>query len=60
MTNKEKMIEVMETLPTDATVEDAMERLLFMAKLERGIKQADEGLTLSHQEVRERMAKWLS
>lgn len=60
MTTKEKMIAVMEELPSDATIEDAMDRLVFMAKLERGLREADEDMTISHEELRERMAKWLS
>jgi len=50
---------VVEDLPDDASIEDAMERLLFLAKVERGIRQADAGQTFSHAQVRERMAKWL-
>ena len=60
MTTKEKMIAVMEELPSDATIEDAMDRLVFMAKLERGLREVDEDMTISHEELRERMAKWLS
>ncbi len=52
---KELMREAVETLPADATVEDAMERLRFLAKIERGLAQADEGRTLSHDEVRARL-----
>ncbi len=58
MTTKEKMLHAVEDLPADATIEDAMERLLFLAKVERGLQQADSGKTISHTEVRERMAKW--
>lgn len=36
-----------------------MERLLLLAKIERGIQQADSGQTISHAQVKERMAKWL-
>jgi predicted transcriptional regulator len=36
-----------------------MERLLFLAKIERGLKQADEGQTVTHVEVKERIAEWL-
>jgi len=60
MTKKEKVIEDMERLPEDASIEDAMERLLFMAKVERGIQQADAGQTIPHSQVKERMAKWLN
>lgn len=59
MTTKQKVIDIVETLPDDASIEDAMERLLFLAKVERGIEQADGGQTLAHAQVRERMAKWL-
>ncbi|NTW54049.1 MAG: hypothetical protein HGB15_04680 [Chlorobaculum sp.] len=59
MTTKEKIIQVAETLPADATIEEAMERLLFLAKVEKGLQQADNGETVSHMEVRERMSKWL-
>lgn len=60
MTTKEKMIHAMEALPANATIEDAMERLLVMAKVERGLQQADEGKTISHEAMKERMAKWPS
>ena len=59
MTTKEKIIQAVEELPPNATIEDAMERLLFLAKVERGLKQADAGETISHMEVKERMAEWL-
>ena len=60
MTTKEKVVHAVEELPDDATIEDAMERLLFLAKIERGIRQADIGQTIPHSAVRERMAKWLN
>jgi hypothetical protein len=59
MTIKEKMLNTVQSLPENASVEDAMERLLLLAKTERGIEQADRGDTISHQEVKTRMAEWL-
>jgi len=58
MTTREKLIKVAAELPEDATFEDAMEQLLLLAKIERGLCQAARGETLSHAEVSERMAKW--
>jgi len=55
MTTKEKIIQAVEELPPNATIEDAMERLIFLAKVERGLKKADAGETLWHMEVKERM-----
>ncbi len=59
MTTKERAVRAVQELPDDASIEDAMERLLFVAKIERGIQQADAGQTIPHERVRDRMAKWL-
>ena len=59
MTTKEQVLEAMKSLPDDAEVEDAMEKLLAIAKIQRGIEQADRGETLSRDEVQHRVSKWL-
>ncbi len=59
MTSKEKVLRAVSNLPDDASIEDAMDRLLLLAKVERGLQQADDGQTIPHSEVKERMAKWL-
>lgn len=60
MTLKDKVLLAVKDLPDDAPIEDAMERLLFLAKVERGLKQADAGKTLSHEDVVQRASKWLT
>ena len=50
---KSEIIKVIQELPEDATVEDAMERLYFLAKIERGLEQS-EGETISHEEIKAR------
>lgn len=55
MTTKEKMLRTVSELPDDATVEDAMERLLVLAKIERGLLQADRGETISHQDIQDQI-----
>jgi predicted transcriptional regulator len=52
---KNLLQQAVENLPPDATVEEAMERLLFLAKIEQGIADADSGKTLSHEDVRKRL-----
>ena len=54
-TLKDRVIEAVRDLPDDATVEDAMERLYFLAKIEKGLRQADEGQTVSHEEAKRRL-----
>jgi predicted transcriptional regulator len=52
---KDLLKEAVEQLPPDATVEDAMERLYFLAKIEKGLDDAEAGRTLSHEEVGRRL-----
>ncbi len=54
---KQKVIEAVENLPADATVEDAMERLYFLAKIQHGLDEADAGDTISHHEAKKRILK---
>ena len=52
---KKKILEAVERLPEDATIEDAIERLYFLAKVEKGLRESEAGLGISHQEVKKRM-----
>ncbi|MES4785392.1 MAG: hypothetical protein C4294_05735 [Nitrospiraceae bacterium] len=54
------MLKAIEELPDDAKVEDALERLYLLYKIERGVQQADAGDLISQEEARQRMAKWLN
>jgi len=53
---KTEIVRIVQDLPDDATVEDAMERLYFLAKIERGLQQS-EGETISHEEIKARYLK---
>jgi hypothetical protein len=59
MTVKEKMLRTVNDLPEDASIEDAMEGLLFLSKIEKGLTQADASQTIPHMAVKEKMGKWL-
>ncbi|MEN8150945.1 MAG: hypothetical protein ABFS86_14075 [Planctomycetota bacterium] len=60
MTSKQKSMKALEELPDDAGIEDALERLYLLYKVENGIRQADAGQVVSQDEARRRMAKWLA
>ena len=59
MTTKQKVIRAVQSLPDDASFEDAMERLLFLAKVEKGLQQADLGQTIAHEKIKQKTKKWL-
>lgn len=59
MTTKQKVIKAVRGLPANASIEDVMEKLLFLAKVEKGLAQADAGETIPHDKVRQKMKRWL-
>lgn len=54
---KSDIIRIIQDLPEDATVEDAMERLYFLAKVERGLEQSDASETIPHEEIKAKFLK---
>ncbi len=51
MNTKDKVIKAIQELPPDASIEDAMEKLYLLYKIDRGIKQADSGKKVSQKEA---------
>ena len=52
---RDRMVEAIRGLPADATVDDAIERLVFLAKIEEGLAQLDRGEGVPHDEVKRRL-----
>jgi predicted transcriptional regulator len=48
---KDQLHYIADELPPDASIEEAIEKLIVLHKIEIGIKQADEGKTIPHEEV---------
>jgi len=57
---KQDILKALADLPEDASIEDAIDRLVYLYKIERGINDADAGKKISQEEARARMAQWLS
>ena len=56
-TAKQKVLEAIEKLPADATVEDAIEQLVHLAKIGEGLAQLDAGLGVEHSEAKRRLLR---
>ena len=50
-TTRDQIIEALRDLPTDATLDDAIERLIFLSRIEEGLDELDRGLGIPHAEV---------
>ncbi len=57
---KEQVIQMIQALPDNITVEDVMEELYFKLQVDAGLKELDEGKGISQEEVEKRMSKWLT
>ncbi len=59
MSQKEKMVRAIASLPNDATFDDGMDAVVLLVKLNRAYGQIAAGKTIPHEEVRARLATWL-
>ena len=55
---RDKAIEAIKELPPEFDLDDLIERLIFVDKVEKGLKQLDEGKTVPHDEVKKITKKW--
>ncbi len=52
---RDRVHQLADQLPPGATLEDAIERLVFEAKIDRGLAQADAGQLIPQDEARRRL-----
>jgi len=55
---KEKMTEVIQSQPEDATYEEIMRELAFEKMIERGLSDARNGRVVSNEEMNHRLRAW--
>jgi predicted transcriptional regulator len=58
MTTKEKMKEIIEEQPEDATYEEIVRELAFAGMIDRGLEDARHGRLISHEEMGKRIRLW--
>jgi predicted transcriptional regulator len=58
-TAKEEVRKMLDQIPDDASFEDIQYHIYVRGKIERGLRDIEEGHVLSQEEVERRMAKWL-
>jgi predicted transcriptional regulator len=59
-TIKEQVIEMIRGLPEESSVDDIMAELYFRIKVDAGLRELDEGRGIPHEQVKERLSRWLS
>lgn len=58
-TVKQEVSDLLNRLPDNCTLEDVQYHLYVLQKIERGLKDAEEGRVYTQEEVEKMMSKWL-
>jgi predicted transcriptional regulator len=58
-TAKQEVSNLLERLPENCSLEDIQYHIYVLQKIERGLKDAEEGRVYTQEEVEKKMAKWL-
>ena len=58
-TAKEEVRKMLDQIPDDVSYEDIQYHIYVREKIERGIKDVEEGRVVSQEEVEQRMSRWL-
>jgi predicted transcriptional regulator len=58
-TPKQEVNKLLARLPDDCSLEDIQYHLYVLQKIERGLKDAEEGRVYTQEEVEKMMTKWL-
>ena len=59
MITKEKLIQVINKMPEKFSIEDVIEELVMLSKIEHGLADVEAGRVYSDKQVAEKMEKWL-
>lgn len=60
MLTKSKVKKTIDSLPDSFTLDELIERLIFIEKVEEGIEQSKQGRVISNEDVQSMIDKWSS
>lgn len=59
-TPKEQIARLLEQQPDDSSYDEIVRELAFSVMIQRGLKDSDEGRTVTNDEIRRRIRQWQS
>ena len=57
--NKQTALDSLKDMPQDFELDELIERLVVLEKIEKGRKDVESGKTFSHEEAKAELNKWL-
>ncbi len=58
MISKEKLLKSLEEMPEKINIDDLLDKILLMQKIEEGILQSERGQVISHDSLKNEMTQW--
>ncbi len=59
MLTKEKIKKTIDSLPDNLTLDEVIDKIILLDKVEKGLKDVEEGKVFTTSEVKEKLNKWL-
>ena len=59
MLTKEKLLDSIKDFPSEFSIDELVERLVFVQKIENGIAQGERGETYTTEQLKGKLTKWL-
>ena len=59
MLTKEKIHKTIDSLPDDLTIDQVIDKLILLDKIEQVLKDSREGNVYTNEEVKQKLNKWL-
>jgi predicted transcriptional regulator len=60
MITKEKLLQSINDMPDKFSIDDLLDRIVLLNKVETGLEQSKRGETYSSEEAKENLKKWLT
>lgn len=58
MINKQEILEVISQLPDEVNLEEVIEALYVLAKMQQGMKDIKKGQLITHEELKKEVKRW--
>lgn len=59
MLTKETLNQVVKSLPEKFSIDELLDKIVLITKVEHALKQSEEGNTITTEELKSRLEKWL-
>jgi len=59
MTTRDKVISGLSKLPDNVTIDDILDQIILVEKIEKGIDQSNKNQIIPDEELEQRLGKWL-